>query len=87
MKLVKVRKEKVSVKVKMTRQEKTIVKNLIALGMIVGGIGCFMASVGVLLTCDPTKTLLAVPDMLRFELVGTVLVFAGPILKYAVSVN
>ena len=87
MKLVKVRKEKVSVKVKMTRQEKAIVKNLIALGMIVGGIGCFIASVAALVMCDPQKTLLAVPDMLRFGLVGTVLVFAGPILKYGVSVN
>lgn len=82
MKLVKVRKEKVSVKVKMNKKEKTVVKNLIALGMIVGGIASMIASIAVLFLCDPTKTLLVVPDMMRFGLLGIVLLFVGPYVRY-----
>lgn len=84
MKLVKVKKEKTSVKVKMSRKEKIVIKNMTSLLMMLAGILSMGAAAMTLVLCDPDYSILVVPTMLRYILLSMVLMFGSPIVKYGI---
>lgn len=85
MQIVKVKKEKVSVKVRLSRKEKNIIKNTISLLLMVGGATSMIMSFVTLLTCDPEYSLLAVPAMMRYIIVGVVCSFSSPLVKHCIK--
>lgn len=85
MKLVRVKKEKSSVKVKMTRKEKIVIKNMTSLLMMVGGILSMGAAAMTLVLCDPNYSILVVPTMIKYILLSMVLMFGSPLVKYCIK--
>ncbi len=90
MQLVKVRKQKESIKVKLTKKEKTlftIIKNVSSLMLLIGGVICMFKSALVLLTYDPNMNIHAVPIMVKYIIVGMAMIFSFPFVKYIISVK
>lgn len=85
MKLVRVKKEKTSVKVKMSRKEKTVIKNMTSLIMMIAGILSMVAATMTLVLCDPDYSILVVPTMIRYILLSMVLMFGSPIVKRCIK--
>ncbi|WP_304576653.1 hypothetical protein [Romboutsia ilealis] len=85
MQIVKVRKQKVSVKVRLSKKEKNTIKNIISLLLMVGGSLSILMSFISLFMCEPGYSLLAVPAMIKYILVGTVCLFSSPLVKHCIK--
>lgn len=85
MKLVRVKKEKTYVKVKMSRKDKTVIKNMTSLLMMIAGILSMGAATMTLVLCDPDYSILVVPTMIKYILLSMVLMFGSPIVKHCIK--
>lgn len=85
MQIIKVKKQKVSLKVRLSKKEKNTIKNIISLLLMVGGSLSIVMSFVSLFMCDPGYSLLAVPAMIKYILVGIVCLLTSPLLKHCVK--